>query len=100
MSENNVRYSHPKYCLERYIIDTPSEIPIPKLNVTNDDAIKHKKNVLPAKSVTMKRTRTVIVDNQPKLEAEHTPNYNTTHCRTSCTPTCYFLKIKWMLGFS
>jgi len=47
-------------------------MPIPKLEVTHDDAIKHKK-VLPAKSVTMKRNRTVIVDNQPNLEAEHTP---------------------------
>ena len=72
MSEKNLRYSHPKYCLERTIIDTPLEIPIPKLKVKNDEAIKHQ-NVLPVKSVTMKRTRTVIVDSTPNLEPEHIP---------------------------
>ena len=73
MSEKNLRYSHPKYCLERSTIDTPSEIPIPNLNFKNDEAIKHK-IVLPVKSVTMKRTRTVTVDNTPIIEEEtHTP---------------------------
>jgi len=67
MSEKNLRYSHPKYCLERTIIDTPLEIPIPKLKVKNDDAIKNK-IVLPVKSVTMKRTRTVAVERQPIIE--------------------------------
>ena len=38
MSEKNLRYSHPKYCLERSTIDTPSEIPIPNLKVKNDEA--------------------------------------------------------------
>ena len=31
------------------------------------------KIVLPVKSVTMKRTRTVIVDSTPNLEPEHVP---------------------------
>ena len=72
MSEKNLRYSHPKYCLERTIIDTPIEIPIPKLKVKNDESIQNK-IVLPVKSVTMKRTRTVIVDSTPNLESEHVP---------------------------
>ena len=60
MSEKNLRYSHPKYCLERSTIDTPSGIPIPNLKVKNDEAIQNK-IVLPVKSVTMKRTITVAV---------------------------------------
>ena len=66
-----MKYSHPKYCLERTVIDTPIEIPIPKLKVKNDDAIKHK-IVLPVKSVTMKRTKTITIDTTCDIE-EHTP---------------------------
>ena len=67
MSEKNLRYSHPKYCLARTIIDTPLEIPIPKLKVKNDEAIQNK-IVLPVKSVTMKRTKTITVDTTPIIE--------------------------------
>ena len=66
-----MRYGHPKYCLERTVIDTPTEIPIPKLKVKNDDAIKHK-IVLPVKSVTMKRNKTITIDTTRNIE-EHTP---------------------------
>ena len=72
MSEKNLRYSHPKYCLERSTIDTPIEIPIPKLKVKKDEVIKHQ-NVLPVKSATMKRTSTITVDTTPNLEPEHVP---------------------------
>ncbi len=40
MSEKNLRYSHPTYCLERYTIDTPTEIPIPNIKVKKDEGIQ------------------------------------------------------------
>ncbi len=48
MSQSSLRYSHPKYCLKRNIIETPTEIPIPNLKVNNDEAIKNK-IILPVK---------------------------------------------------
>ena len=48
MSQSNLRYSHPKYCVERNTIETPTNIPIPNIKVKNDEAIKNK-IILPVK---------------------------------------------------
>ena len=69
MSEKNLRYSHPKYCLERYTIETPTEIPIPNIKVNNDEGIKNK-IVLPVKNIKLKRSKTVVIEQQPTIEYE------------------------------
>ena len=67
MSEKNLRYSHPKYCLERTAIETPTEIPIPNIKVKNDEGLKNK-NVLPVKNIKLKRSKTVVIEEQPTIE--------------------------------
>ena len=73
MSEKNLRYSHPKYCLESITIETPTEIPIPKLKIKNDDALKNK-IILPVKNLKLKKAKSVaIVNEKPVLEIESKP---------------------------
>ena len=67
MSEKNLRYSHPKYCTERYTIETPTEIPIPKLKVKNDEGIQNKV-VLPVKNIKLKRSKTVVINEKQTIE--------------------------------
>ena len=59
-SEKNLRYSHPRYCLERTTIEPPTEIPIPNIKVKHDDAIKHK-ITLPVTNIKLKRSKTVVI---------------------------------------
>ena len=62
MSEKNLRYSHPKYCLERTTIETPTEITIPKLKIKNDDALRNK-IILPVRNIKLKKTNSVVTVN-------------------------------------
>jgi hypothetical protein len=71
MSAKNLRYSHPKYCLQRDMLEKPEEIPIPKMNIKNMENIKNK-IILPVKSKNVKKIKTkkVIIKEDSSSEEE------------------------------